>query len=267
MMRAGGEVKKMASAGEQQRTELIQIGNVLALAWHRNKNQHRRSRWWKELGILRRNLRRLVDDGQARPLGPVGGIGNKGKKFKGGLKVMKGKVGIGVGMFGKDKEEDERKEKEREKRVAFLKEQILPRCLVAFSAVVADNQYAVLGLMLLGTLGRLGKVLGGVDLPVEDVGEKEHGGIEIAVEGEGGEWTGAGQEDDMGAGEDLGVPLQRGDVLQSEGEEGHKSEKKRSRVEGEEEDATVETPTPAAKKKKKKKKHGDAIDDIFAGLT
>jgi hypothetical protein len=36
------------------------VQELLALAFHRNKNQHSHARWWSSLGILRRAVGRLV---------------------------------------------------------------------------------------------------------------------------------------------------------------------------------------------------------------
>jgi hypothetical protein len=44
----------------EQISELAAIQNLLALAWHRNKNQHRRSRWWAEFGVLKRGVEKLI---------------------------------------------------------------------------------------------------------------------------------------------------------------------------------------------------------------
>jgi ribonuclease MRP protein subunit RMP1 len=81
-------------------TELTTIQNLLALAWHRNKNQHRRSRWWQEFGTLKRGLGRLVVLFEA-----------------------------GEGKVGKGKTGNEEKEmQENQKR--FLVEEVIPRCWV-----------------------------------------------------------------------------------------------------------------------------------------
>ena len=49
-----------ATIAAEQILDLKAIENLLTLAWHRNKNQHRRSKWWAEFGVLRRGLRRLM---------------------------------------------------------------------------------------------------------------------------------------------------------------------------------------------------------------
>jgi ribonuclease MRP protein subunit RMP1 len=156
---------------------------------------------------------------------------------------------------------DEGEKSNWEKRISFLRARILPRCWVAFSGLVGDNQYAALGLMLLGTLGRLGRVVGWVR--EGEVGE------EVVVVKE--EVGGIGQEEEVeqenGGGmeveEDLGVPLLREEVMQTKEAQIKENEKKPVRVESEAVSAKTEK---AAAKKKRKKKHHDAIDELFSSL-
>jgi ribonuclease MRP protein subunit RMP1 len=198
-----------------QQSELLQVLNILTLAYHRNKNQHRRSRWWKELSLLRRNLRRLLAESEK-------------EKEKEGL----------------------------EKRTRFLRECLLPRCWEAFSGLVGDNQYAALGLMLLGTLARLGRVLG-LDLKAEEV----VGDLDVGSEASREENMAVLGNEDVRVDEDLGVPLAREDIV---GTAEAQNEKENTRLQGE--TAVVET-EKLPPKKKRKKKHRDAIDELFSGLV
>lgn len=42
--------------------ELSSITQILHLTHHRNKNQHRLTKWWKQFSILRRNTSKLLLD-------------------------------------------------------------------------------------------------------------------------------------------------------------------------------------------------------------
>jgi ribonuclease MRP protein subunit RMP1 len=201
-----------------QQTDLLQILNILTLAYHRNKNQHRRSRWWKELSLLRRNLRRLLA------------------------------------------ESEKEKEKEGfEKRTRFLREWLLPRCWEAFSGLVGDNQYAALGLMLLGALARLGRVLG-LDLKAE----KAAGELNVGSEASREENMAVLGNEGVRVDEDLGVPLAREEIVETAEAQTKQNEKENARLQGEA--AVVET-EKLPPKKKRKKKHYDAIDELFSGLV
>lgn len=99
--------------------KLVPVQQLLHLTVHRNKNQHRITKWWGNLQLLRRNVKRLIE------------------------------------MLQSPKAEY-RKSKEALLRLAnWTGAEIIPRVYLSFSAVVADNQYASLGLMLMGCLARV----------------------------------------------------------------------------------------------------------------
>jgi ribonuclease MRP protein subunit RMP1 len=71
---------------------LVPIQQLLHLAFHRNKNQHRVATWWSSLSQLRRQVTKLI------ALLEVPGVKTKAEKLA------------------------------IEKQVEFLREQIVPRC-------------------------------------------------------------------------------------------------------------------------------------------
>ncbi|KAI9741869.1 MAG: hypothetical protein M1834_000257 [Cirrosporium novae-zelandiae] len=75
-----------------------------------------------------------------------------------------------------------------EGRVRFLRDVFLGRCLVAFSNLVADNQFAVLGVVLVGEVGRVWGLVSGED---DDEDDKE--GV-----GEVGLGSNSADEEDLG---------------------------------------------------------------------
>jgi ribonuclease MRP protein subunit RMP1 len=157
--------------------------------------------------------------------------------------------------MGAGKRNQEEVEKEMGERLRYLKERLVPRCWIAFSGVVGDNQYAALGLMLVGTLGRLGRVVGW-----EGEGEV----VDVKVDVSKVQEMGRREGEDVHAGEeDLGVPLLREEVMQTEEAQTKEDEKKDMRSESEAVSAETEK-LPA--KKKRKKKHHDPIDELFSSL-
>lgn len=143
----------------------------------------------------------------------------------------------------------------------------------AFSQLVADSQYNTLGLMLMGCLARLYKVLGALRvLTAEEMAEKA--GIVKK--------TTKANEPEIG--EDLGEKILReiptSEVsedtqkveMKEEDDEVKKSKPKKRKQDGEVlERKSSKLPssdsTPAKPpKKKRKKKGGDAFDDLFDGL-
>jgi len=143
----------------------------------------------------------------------------------------------------------------------------VPRCFLAFSAVVADNQYAALGLMLMGTLARLNDL---IVPPKDDEDEVLEDGVGLDA-----------SIGHVSPKEDLGEAIRRESVdeklgtrvidkIEDEDTEGmvpksvEKSRKKRTRLVESELDNVPEQVTPKLPKKRRKK--GDAIDDLFSSL-
>lgn len=130
----------------------------------------------------------------------------------------------------------------------------------AFTTLVADNQYAPLGLMLLATLARVRRLI----LPLRgDTEDEDAEGIQAALEG---------IEE---SGLDLGEVIKRDEIFKSQedekpqaGSEVKKPKDKKRERKGDEDEARSKAPaepTPTKRPKKKRKK-GDAFDDIFDSL-
>ncbi|KAJ5882189.1 uncharacterized protein N7529_000861 [Penicillium soppii] len=97
--------------------EILAVHSMLHLIFHRNKNQHHRTTWWKWLSMLKRATADLARslDADATSV---------------------------------------------ESQKQHLAAHIIPRCYMAFSTVVADNQFSTLGIVLMAALARLSKVTG-----------------------------------------------------------------------------------------------------------
>ena len=148
-----------------------------------------------------------------------------------------------------------------ERRAAFLGDVLIGRCYAAFGGLVADNQYAALGLMLVGCLARVGRVVGGL-----------RGEVKVSERVEGGSLEGEGKD------QDLGEVVSREEAASEEAtkvqntEEGEDNvalkrskPEKRSVMADETKNSAGEDST-ATKCPKKKRKKGDAFDDLFSGL-
>ncbi|KAK6950090.1 hypothetical protein Daesc_008416 [Daldinia eschscholtzii] len=95
---------------------------------HRNKNQHRRAAWWAAFGMLRRHVERLVDE-LLEAAAITAAASNKSKSKK----RQRSDDGGGV----------ERKVKGH---VEWLRDVLVPK---------SDNQFATLGVVLLGVLAQV----------------------------------------------------------------------------------------------------------------
>ncbi|OJD22246.1 hypothetical protein ACJ73_06409 [Blastomyces percursus] len=115
---------KKQRKGFPQYSTIKSIHITLHLLYHRNKNQHRGTKWWKWLAMLRRSMSALLravrrwewewDEGD-------GGGGFQAKV----LEMMR-----------------------------YIHAFVVPRCYVAFSTVVADAQFSALGVVLLAVLAQ-----------------------------------------------------------------------------------------------------------------
>ncbi|KAL4747648.1 hypothetical protein BDW72DRAFT_196520 [Aspergillus terricola var. indicus] len=102
--------------------EIFRIYSMLHLIFHRNRNQHGRTKWWKWLSILKRAVWNLA------------------------MSLSSSKQG------------DFRTSAEPYKQ--YLADRVLPRCYLAFSVVIADVQFSALGTVLFAILAQLSKSTG-----------------------------------------------------------------------------------------------------------
>ncbi|KAI0155846.1 hypothetical protein BJ166DRAFT_531509 [Pestalotiopsis sp. NC0098] len=133
-------------------SKLTPLTPVLAGFNHRNRSQHRHARWWAAFGVVRRGTARLVTE-----LEPAYALSKKAHRKKRKRQDGEG----GDGGDGKKKKDPV------EIRAVWIRDHAAPRAYRAFSQLAADNQFAVLGLALLGVLATVR------DVCVRLVGEGE----------------------------------------------------------------------------------------------
>ncbi|RFU25992.1 hypothetical protein B7463_g10355, partial [Scytalidium lignicola] len=225
----------------QALTTLPAVHDLLNLANHRNKNQHRLSKWWKEFSQLRRHVSKLISELSDPELRFVHESTAPKKKPK--------------------KEKQDRGKESRDKvelRVEFLEDVLIPKCYMAFSNVVADNQYSTLGLLLIGCLARIQKAI----RPLRRVEEVKTVVDDIPL---------PSKTDEI----DLGERVRRdqADVLDADSnkaeDEEQVTERKKVKKANEnfnDEDKKDGMDSSLPKRPKKKRKKGDAFDNLFASL-
>lgn len=108
---------------EVERENIFAVHSMLHLIFHRNKNQHANSKWWKWLSILKRTTLKL------------------GKSLR--YESSRTKTVTSTEVYKR-----------------YLATQVVPECYLAFSTVVADGQFSTLGMVLLATLAHLLKAAG-----------------------------------------------------------------------------------------------------------
>ncbi|KAI5292468.1 hypothetical protein KEM52_006338 [Ascosphaera acerosa] len=125
---------------------LAAIHTVLHLVFVRNKNQHGRAKWWKHLSVLRHDVRRLLalteafehyleQEGVSWEEVRVDVAGSTLVDLDG---VLIGGRSTEIVALGR-----------------YMAAVHIPRAYVAFSTVVADTQFASLGLVLIAVLAQL----------------------------------------------------------------------------------------------------------------
>ncbi|KAI1117115.1 hypothetical protein F5Y14DRAFT_18428 [Nemania sp. NC0429] len=177
---AEAEARAEEAAPEDQATpysralsRLAPLQPVLAGLAHRNRNQHRRAAWWRCFGMLRRGSARLVEDlasavAAARrdtARAAKAAAKAKGKKRRreelasGGPGTTAG-TGTGTGeeealtASGTGTEVGVEMDTNVARRATWLRDVLVPKCYLAFSQLTADNQFAPLGVVLLGVLAQ-----------------------------------------------------------------------------------------------------------------
>jgi ribonuclease MRP protein subunit RMP1 len=111
--------------------------DLLHLLFHRHKNQHRLLKWWQWFGTLRRNLNKLLAEHD---------------------------------LVTAAKSTPQRNEalQRYTKRAEFLRRIVAPSAYNSFCSVIANKNFAPLGLVLTGVLGRVWKII----RPTEELEEE-----------------------------------------------------------------------------------------------
>ena len=236
--------------------DLIQASNTVHLLYHHNHNQHRHSTWWKHLSTLKRSLQKLIHDLSTNSSDALNST--------------------------------------TQTKIVYLKKTIVPKCHVfvmqnylvstssanqsnrAFSQVVADPQFAPLGLVLLATLARVNALL---VLPQDEkVTSGRRKGLLVAAEPPSRRMDESSE--DLGSHvaratmDDLPVDVNLAELgsLESQAQPASFPEpdpvierdgmSSRQKTESD----ALEVTLARKERKKKRKRPKDEIDDLFAGL-
>ncbi|KAM0719412.1 hypothetical protein Q7P37_005317 [Cladosporium fusiforme] len=281
---------KPRTPSTEELAQLTHLSSILHLLHHRNKNQHRRSPWYRHLSLFRRHLSALLGDFATLTTTPSTNL--ERTRLKALTPSLQARIA---------------------QRLTFWQDVLVARWMRAFSQVVADGRFSVLGLVMLGVLAGVCRVVGVADgleaegqremeKALEEFGkeawgaEREVGEVGEVVARQGGEEGVAVAKADEGEvvarrdeDEDFAGELdERGTVETRKGKPVPRDESEEPHMQNESEGMKVARPaspsppkttkpkTTSMKKrsadtkpkpaKKKRKKGGDAIDDLFSGL-
>ncbi|KAK5108292.1 hypothetical protein LTR62_008607 [Meristemomyces frigidus] len=234
--------------------------DVLHLLHHRNKNQHRRSVWWRHFSMFRKRLKQVVLALRSLRATPTTHLARTKKRV-----------------------EDERIKTILEQSLVVWRDVLVPKWQHAFSQVVADGRFSVLGLVLLGILAEACRLLA-ITAAFDDLGQEEVEKVLEQFAAEEGVQAGCTLDEDLG--EVLTRTSEVVDPRVRSGAARVQTTTERSVAPDIDKKALVPTrvsrtgPTAVSgsssaskiisglrtEKKKKKAKKGDAIDDLFGGL-
>jgi len=245
---AAGRVSK------EDLTHLQHLSDILHLFHHRNQNQHRRSPWWRHLSIFRKQLRTLCAQFESLHEFPTTHLARSKKKVQ-----------------------DQRVTDQIQQTLAFWRDVLVPKWQHAFSQVAADGRFAVLGLVPLGALAEVCRIVG-LTAAFEELGQAEVERVieRFAEEGFEGRTDVrpsilSGQSEDVGelvARHFVGLdvpstrPVAKAGVEYARASQHQAPSNAKRNVLKRSSKNSIESPAKVRRRGKK----GDAIDDLFSGL-
>jgi ribonuclease MRP protein subunit RMP1 len=239
--------------------------------FHRNKNQHRRSAWWTDLCTLRRSSSKLLLAGEAYEKALVQAESRKDQTRQ------HSKRGRATGTMddvpaGSRSARLAVAEREFHQRAQWLRGEVVPRAYMGFTQLAADNQFAAMGILLLGVLAHIAVSLAtfGVAPPEQEKEGQMPSVSEPAGPKQNTIATGpepalanpalGGQSD----GDDLGVTITRDTVEHTRSSLMRSAGEKRALANQDHEVAINSLPKA---RKKKRRTGGDEFDDLFSELV
>ncbi|KAK5121939.1 hypothetical protein LTR85_004511 [Meristemomyces frigidus] len=244
------EAKDLLALTEDDAETMQHLSDLLHLFHHRNKNQHRRSVWWRHFEVFRKQLKSISTEVKDQNEVPSTHLARTKKKAK-----------------------DQYTLQRIEQRLSFWQDVAVRKWEHAFSQLTADGRFAVLGLVLLAALAEVCRILG-ITAAFEDLGQAEVEKVLERFANEDWEYDGSPDGQINGSGEDFGEVISRGlpahniDAIEYS-----------SKVDPTKTGTLPPQPVPttaesvgkrkvvaSSKVVKKKRRKGNAIDDLFSGF-
>ncbi|KAI0554209.1 hypothetical protein F4679DRAFT_579820 [Xylaria curta] len=162
---AGTETQE-ATPYSQALSRLEPLQPVLAGLAHRNHSQHRRAAWWRCFGMLRRSCAKLagtlvVAIAAAHRTAARAAKAARAKSRKRRREELASGAPVTVTMTAVGASDALVVQGNRSQmeiitsHAAWLHDVLAPKCYLAFSQLAADNQFAALGVVLLGILAQV----------------------------------------------------------------------------------------------------------------
>lgn len=238
---------------KESEESIERLADLLHLFHHRNKNQHRRSIWWRSFQIFRRQINAYLTDIKSLNETPATHLERTKKKARDPETILA-----------------------ITRRVDCWQDVMVPRWQRSFSQVVADGRFSMLGLTLIAVLSEVCRIAR-ITMAYDEAGQAE---VEKALEKFAEEgWEGHDTEtaEPRFGKEDMGEAISRDQVDDDAEDYSLPTTKGKTRA-LQRSPEPHKNPTPAAnpaskrgtpdtsRPSKKKRKKGNAIDDLFSGL-
>ncbi|QDS70558.1 hypothetical protein FKW77_010446 [Venturia effusa] len=221
----------------EQVLKLRTTSRILHLLHHRNYNQHRRQHWYPYFSTFRRQLNHLIHD----------------------ITIIQSPKSLPSELLPSRRREIVKMcEQKVEKRLKLWRTTILRKWFGSFSQLVGDNQFAVLGLVLLGCLGRACGITGVTEQMIE---EGDDIGVELREFTEGQEVKPLLKNSES----DIGIPIARNGNKDREMLVIRETDDRL--IKGESDILPRFGEGSMAKNLRKKARRKTAIDDLFSGLV
>lgn len=232
------------SFSKSQQDDLQHLANLLHLFHHRNNNQHRRSIWWRHFSVLRKQLNGLVDEVTSLNEVPKTHLERTRKKIQ-----------------------DKDSQLQISQRLQYWQSILVSKWQRAFSQLVADQRFAILGLVLVAILAQTCRITG-ITAALDDLGQAQVEKVlhEFADEGWD-EHSVVGMEEKSGD-EDFGEVVLRETPVHDDEIPKHAATESPRTVENSSmlRKRSTQGTKPRPRKSRKSRKSGNAIDDLFNSL-
>lgn len=139
---------------------LLKTQLLLTRIHHRNKNQHRNQPFYKHLNLLLRSLSRLIKIHEASTYPAPSTITKKSTSKSTSTSASNEPAASSAEQTRLSFERQAELRSQREVLESWIRETLVPGCYVAFSSLVADTQFANLGVVLMGCLADVVEVVG-----------------------------------------------------------------------------------------------------------
>ena len=252
--------KSIPGSINHMRSKVLEISQISNLVFRRNKNQHRRSHWWRHFNSFRRQLQAIDAELETWAISSATSTSH------------------GAGNIPKIADFPDK----LQQRVHAWCDIYVVKWYSAFSQVLAEKRFVSIGLVLLALLAKACAALG-VSERLMELGEEDDGrtvgdlseiDMTFADEYAIGKTTSTG----MGEDNDLGVLIERDQSLETDSdaaasmsEVAHEEIKQHSTLDTKTRSSKPRKPResriPRDSKKKKRKPTGNAIDDLFDALS